>query len=467
MADARAAPLQDGRDDLARRARVGRRLEHQQRPRRDVRGRGLGPRQHGPEVRVAMVVEGCRQADDDRLAVAQTLGTGRRAEVAARGDGRQGGARDVLDVRAALGDGDRLARVDVDPQDVIASFREGDREGQPDVAESDDADACHGSGRYQGWVGHASDWRSRRRVSGTVAQQPPGTAAACGPMSGSHDGVAQHSGARPSCPGVRDRSIPRETDDQRPVPGTSARLRQPLAQRRTRDAVRERAAACRACPRGAAPGAASDRGPGDGRGLPPRHARIASVRSRGPAGGRRSCRDRGPGELARPSSTVSPRPPARAPGRVSRSGCCCSRCATSTGRSGSSTCSTSPVRATPSSGHCSGHAPTLPAHGTRKRSRRPSGRCSWRPIARRRGRCSPRRRRSGMSMTRPGARRCRATGRHPRPAARPCAARRLERAPRTTERVRHPDAERRARHSWKWDCSRSSPLAARTTSAEA
>ncbi len=182
-------------------------------------------------------------------------------------------------------------------------------------------------------------------------------------MSGPHDGLAQPTRARdPSRPNVRDRSSRGRYADQRPVPGPPAHIRQPIAQWRTRDAVRQRAASCRPCPRGAARRGAV--GPRAGRWSRSRASRHAGSRRSGRAAlleavGRAATGD---AERARArSSTVSPAPPARAPGRVSRSGCCCSRCATSPGRSGSSTCSTRAAMATPSSGHCSGRAPTLPS----------------------------------------------------------------------------------------------------------
>ena len=58
--------------------------------------------------------------------------------------------RHVLDVRAARADGLDLGRVDVEPDDVRAGLRERDRERQPDVAETDDADPLGRRARDRG-----------------------------------------------------------------------------------------------------------------------------------------------------------------------------------------------------------------------------------------------------------------------------------------------------------------------------
>ena len=130
--------LQQRHEVLARRAREGRGLEHDRLPTADhARQRARGAQQR-PEIRLAVAGQRRRDADEDRVGLVQLHVAGR--EHAALEHGAQPRVGDVLDVRAALAQGRDLARVDVEPDHVAVGLREGDREREADVAETDDPD---------------------------------------------------------------------------------------------------------------------------------------------------------------------------------------------------------------------------------------------------------------------------------------------------------------------------------------
>ena len=131
--------LQQRQQALARRAGVGRRLEHDELAGLQHPRQGAAGVQQRAEVGLAVGGQRGRHADEHRLGVGE-LGRarGRMDALQAR---LQALGRDVLDVGAPVTQRLDLARVDVEADDVPARLGERDGERQTDVAESDDADA--------------------------------------------------------------------------------------------------------------------------------------------------------------------------------------------------------------------------------------------------------------------------------------------------------------------------------------
>ena len=123
------AALEHGRDDLPGGARPGRRFEDQEGARGEVGDGGLGPGEDEGEVGVAMLVERRGQADEDRVAVVQGAGVGRRADAARARSGPEASRRDVLDIGAACLDDSTLERSTSSPRHR-PGLRERDREWQ-------------------------------------------------------------------------------------------------------------------------------------------------------------------------------------------------------------------------------------------------------------------------------------------------------------------------------------------------
>ena len=143
LSDASPIPLQDRGDHLPRRTWIGGGFQHQECTRREVRYGGLCASDDGTQVRVVVLVERGRQADDERFPIPKPFGGAAGMEVACRCHGGKRGTRNVFDVRATVRYRGDLAGIDVNAEHIIASLGEGYCQGQPDVAESDDADPCH------------------------------------------------------------------------------------------------------------------------------------------------------------------------------------------------------------------------------------------------------------------------------------------------------------------------------------
>ena len=90
---------------------------------------GLGPREHEPEIRCPVLVQRRRQADEDRVAVVECGGVGRRADPSRARQIPEAVGRDVLDVGATGGDRADPRLVDVEAHDIHLRLREGDRKG--------------------------------------------------------------------------------------------------------------------------------------------------------------------------------------------------------------------------------------------------------------------------------------------------------------------------------------------------
>ncbi len=136
---AQPAGFEQRSDALARRAGIGGRFDHHELAGRDKRSERLRARQQGTQIRLAVRGERRRHADEDRVAGGERRVV--RGGLEAPAHLRERPVGDVLDVGVPVGDRLDLARVDIDAQDLGAGLREADCERQPDVAESDDADA--------------------------------------------------------------------------------------------------------------------------------------------------------------------------------------------------------------------------------------------------------------------------------------------------------------------------------------
>ncbi len=136
------ALLEQRLDDLARRAGIRGRLEHDEltglQPLCDVPDRARDDR----EVRLALLRQRRRERDQDRVGVAELVVVRRRADPPLLDERRERLGRDVLDVARALVDPVDDALLDVDQDDVVAGLCEDLRQRQADVARPDD---CHGA----------------------------------------------------------------------------------------------------------------------------------------------------------------------------------------------------------------------------------------------------------------------------------------------------------------------------------
>ena len=138
--------FEDRQDLVAGRARVRRRLEHDEvalaEPRRDL----LGRRAHDREVGLALLRERRRQRDQDRVGLAQLVVVGRRAQAALVDELLQLLARDVLDVALAAVQLRDALGADVDEQHRAPGVGEDLGERHADVAGADDCDVTMHSG---------------------------------------------------------------------------------------------------------------------------------------------------------------------------------------------------------------------------------------------------------------------------------------------------------------------------------
>ena len=136
-----AALLQERLHDLARRARIGRRLEHDEvslaQVRRERRATALSMYDRSGS-RCAR--ERRRDGDEDRVRVADDRGIERRGDRLRLDERPEPLRRDVADVALAAVDrvDDRLD--DVDEDDALSGLGEGLREREADVARTDDRD---------------------------------------------------------------------------------------------------------------------------------------------------------------------------------------------------------------------------------------------------------------------------------------------------------------------------------------
>ena len=140
------AALEDRQHLVAGRARVRRRLEHDEvaraQPRRDL----LGRRAHDREVGLALLRERRRQRDQDRVGLAQLVVVGRRAQAALLDELLQLLARDVLDVALAAVQLRDALGADVDEQHRAPGVGEDLGERHADIAGADDCDVTMHSG---------------------------------------------------------------------------------------------------------------------------------------------------------------------------------------------------------------------------------------------------------------------------------------------------------------------------------
>ncbi len=129
------------RDPLARRTRVGRRLQHDQLPRlQDIGQRARGVDQR-PQIRLAVGRERRRHADQHRVGLRQPRVA--RGGVDPLGDLAQLFGGDILDVGVPRLDRLDLALVEIDRDHVAALPRERHRERQAHIAQPDDANGRH------------------------------------------------------------------------------------------------------------------------------------------------------------------------------------------------------------------------------------------------------------------------------------------------------------------------------------
>src|SRR6266480_2372254 len=134
------APFEDRLETVPRRARIGRRFEHDQlpltQPLRDV----LGGLRDDREVRLTLARERSRQGDQDRVRILQRVVVVRGTNASVVYELLEDPGRNVPDV--TLTPVDRLDDVlaDVDEHDVLAGVREDPRKRHPDVPGSHDGD---------------------------------------------------------------------------------------------------------------------------------------------------------------------------------------------------------------------------------------------------------------------------------------------------------------------------------------
>jgi hypothetical protein len=118
------------------RARVGGRLEHDQRAFLQVRGDGPAGFDDVGNIRLPILVERRRDANEDRIDLFDADEVGRGGETAAGPLLLDDGTVNVADVAAAGVAGVNLGGVDIKADDVDAGSCELQAEGQPDVAEA-------------------------------------------------------------------------------------------------------------------------------------------------------------------------------------------------------------------------------------------------------------------------------------------------------------------------------------------
>ena len=147
-----ASLLEDRLHDLARRARVGRRLEHDELARLEVRGDRVRGALDVAEVGLALLRQRRRESDQDRVGLPELLVVEGRGDPAVRDERLERFGGDVLDVASPgvdplddLGD-------DVDEQDALPGICEGLCKRQADIAGADDGNVpgpAHGVEGYR------------------------------------------------------------------------------------------------------------------------------------------------------------------------------------------------------------------------------------------------------------------------------------------------------------------------------
>ena len=165
--DEPALRFEDREQLVAGRARVRRRLEHDEVTRSEPPADLPRGAQDDREIGLALPGERGRECDQDRVGVAEDVVVGRRGERAVADEPCEHVARDVLDVALAGVDLRNTFGDDVDEHDRASGLGEHLRERQPDVPGADDADVVRralGVGGRRGGLGggHA-------RVNGTAA----------------------------------------------------------------------------------------------------------------------------------------------------------------------------------------------------------------------------------------------------------------------------------------------------------
>ena len=133
-----AGLLEDRQQALARRARVGRRLQDDQLAGLQDVGDGLRGGQQRAEVGLAVRRQRGRDGDDDRVRESQARSA--RGGLQLRADGGELLRRDVLDVGLTATDRGHLGHARVDADHSLAGLGERDGQRKADVAESNDAD---------------------------------------------------------------------------------------------------------------------------------------------------------------------------------------------------------------------------------------------------------------------------------------------------------------------------------------
>ncbi len=132
--------LEDRQQLAPGRPRVGRRLEHDELAAAQAPADLRGCVTHDREVRLALLGEGGRERDQDRIDVAQDVVVGRRAEPPLRDQLGKPLRGDVLDVAVAPEEPLDAPGVDVDEHDPATRLGEHLRERHADVASADDRD---------------------------------------------------------------------------------------------------------------------------------------------------------------------------------------------------------------------------------------------------------------------------------------------------------------------------------------
>ena len=143
LAGLEAAPaLEDRLHLLARRSRIGRRLEDHEVPFAQTSRDLLGGGDEDAQVGLALPRQRRRKRDEDGVGVAQLVVVRRRGDEAVFDERLQHVRRDVLDVALAGVELRDAVGVHVDEQHGLAGVGEGARERQADVARTDDGNVA-------------------------------------------------------------------------------------------------------------------------------------------------------------------------------------------------------------------------------------------------------------------------------------------------------------------------------------
>src|SRR6476661_1239097 len=159
------ALLEDRLQDLARRARPGRRLEDHHLPALEHRRKAPAGALDVGKIRLALAGERRRQRDQDRVSLLDLRVVVRRDDEALLGECGEPFRADVLDVALAA-----VQRVDdgllhVDEEDAVASLPEGGGKGDTDVPRADDGDVVeallgHAAQGYRAAATRSAAWPS-------------------------------------------------------------------------------------------------------------------------------------------------------------------------------------------------------------------------------------------------------------------------------------------------------------------